>query len=83
MDFYIYKNKQTKKLRVHKGSCSYCNNGNGCRGSRIRTENGEWIGPYPAHEDARTKARKIANTEGWHDCRDCMHSLRTCMKTIK
>ena len=57
MSYYVYVNKPTSKARIHKGLCSWCNNGKGCHSANRRTENGEWH-IFKTIKEAENFARK-------------------------
>lgn len=57
--YYVYHNwrvEHGKKAITHRGSCSFCNNGQGIHGTGSR-RNDEWLGPFKTKQDALTQAR--------------------------
>jgi hypothetical protein len=45
--FFVYENWRAhgQRATVHRGECSYCNDGRGARGG-TRPDNGRWHGPF-------------------------------------
>lgn len=61
MRYYIYENWQAeKKAKVHKSSCSHCQNGNGTHNSKTDV-NGKWHGPYNTFIVALNKANSLGD----------------------
>ena len=52
MAIYAYENRPHRRVTIHDGRCSDCNDGAGKRGTGP-TENGEWTGPYETVTRAR------------------------------
>lgn len=61
--FYVYRYFNTPHIKIHKGSCSYCNNGEGIHLEKSGL-NSEWFGPFENYEDARKKAESVAKSKG-------------------
>ena len=70
MSYFIYHDKGRKRAKVHRGKCSWCNDGNGVRGDRDLNRS-EWYGPFDNKQQAirDTKAREIAS--GVTECGYC------------
>jgi len=70
--YYVYHNwtvERGGKARVHRGSCSFCNNGQGIHNTILR-RNCEWFGPFKTKQDALTQARKTGAARVSR-CRTC------------
>lgn len=69
LSFYVYDNKFVDKAIVHRGNCSFCNDGVGLHGSPT-TKSSTWHGPYPSGSAALAKAKSCgrARTEGCSVC---------------
>jgi hypothetical protein len=67
--YYVYENWVRDKAIVHRGSCSFCNDGNGLHGSRY-TKSSRWHGPFATSSEAMTKAGacRKARTGGCSHC---------------
>lgn len=50
--YYVYENwvAEGHKVRIHRASCSFCNNGRGIHNTDS-TRNGRWHGPFSYVED--------------------------------
>ncbi len=57
MIYYVYENWQAEghKARIHKSSCSYCNNGVGIHPD-AGTQHGQWLGPFNTFAEAHDAA---------------------------
>jgi hypothetical protein len=66
MTFWVYENTIHKKCRVHRGDCSFCNDGRGIHGGG-ETNSGRWFGP---HAELR-EAEAFANSRRQPDVRGC------------
>jgi hypothetical protein len=57
--FFIYENWRAhgRRATVHRGECSYCNDGRGVRGG-TRPNNGKWHGPFDNFNAADNTARR-------------------------
>lgn len=58
--FYVYENWTNKRARLHRGDCSYCNDGKGSQGTDSVT-NGEWFGPYSTREAAAERLASVSH----------------------
>ena len=69
MSFYVYENTVRDKAIVHRGNCSFCNEGAGLHGSRT-TKSSTWHGPYASAHEAMVKAKacRRTRTEGCAVC---------------
>lgn len=62
MEFWVYQNWTHDRARIHRGGCSFCNNGRGTQpGDSGR--NGEWIGPMGSFAEARAVARAFKRAD--------------------
>lgn len=75
MSHYVYFNQKDKKVTIHRGACSFCNDGHGVgevhdevgeqNGDKAESEGkaeapqGDWLGPFPNYTRAKQAARKI------------------------
>ena len=57
--YYIYENwvAHGHVAKIHKGDCSFCNEGKGIHGTDNR-RHGQWLGPYTSFTDALQAAKK-------------------------
>lgn len=81
MAFYVYQNYPTARVIIHKGQCSFCNEGNGAQENPLGDENGQWhISPnvgYNTYQEAQMKAQYLAtemNTQ-YQNCQRCKPHL--------
>lgn len=67
--FYVYDNRTIDKAIVHKGSCTFCNDGQGLHRTGP-TRNSVWHGPYDSAAGALAKAKSChrARTAGCSVC---------------
>lgn len=67
--FFVYENWVRDKAIVHRGDCSFCNEGNGLHGSRT-TKSSTWHGPFDSGASALAAAKKChrSRTEGCSTC---------------
>ncbi|MCK9583235.1 MAG: hypothetical protein M0Q46_06465 [Endomicrobiales bacterium] len=69
MSYYIYENwVAEKKAVIHKGSCGYCKEGNGCHANPLGNKNGQWSGPYSSFKIAQNKAIETGRPVKTHRC---------------
>lgn len=59
MLWYVYESWTHDRAIVHRGDCSYCNDGKG-RQAKDSSKNGHWIGPFDSFEAAMSKAKDLA-----------------------
>lgn len=77
--FFIYENWTNTFCKVHHGSCSFCNGGEGIFGGG-KTESGQWHSGYVSREAALAAARALAashqNAHVWivDSCQFCADS---------
>lgn len=57
MNFYVYEDDQTERVRVHTGRCGQCHEGKGKKPSRQPSN--RWHGPYATLADARAFAKTL------------------------
>jgi hypothetical protein len=77
MAYYVYQNYPTDRVVIHKGHCSFCNDGSGVQENPLGDENGKWhkapnVG-YDTYREAKIKAEQLANemnTE-FQNCKRC------------
>lgn len=72
MAFYVYENWTAKNVKIHKGQCGFCNNGNGRRGY-YGNKNGKWHGSIKTYLQAQHLAIQLANNLGtnYRNCKRC------------
>ena len=58
MEFYIYENWTHDRVRIHRASCGYCNNGDGTQAS-TSPKNGRWLGPFDNRALVFAKAKSL------------------------
>ena len=57
MRYYVYENWTAEhKAVIHKGTCRYCNEGQGCQENSLGNKNGKWHGPFDSFEKAGSAA---------------------------
>ena len=58
MSYWVYENWQIAggKARIHRGSCSHCNNGEGTHDCPNDGINGKWHGPFATLQQAEKTA---------------------------
>lgn len=72
MSFYVYENwVAEKKAVIHKGECSFCNNGVGIHQNIRGVKNCRWHGPFDSYEEAREIAKGLGNREV-RNCKKCI-----------
>jgi len=76
IEWWVYENWNTRpdRVRVHKGTCLYCNHGSGIHPNKTSEGNVQWWGPY----STRKKAWEIAEQLGRKDtafCKKCCKDL--------
>ena len=60
--FYVYENWTIDRARVHKGSCSYCNDGKGVQVADSG-RNGKWRGPFVERKTAFDILAKLGRAD--------------------
>lgn len=73
MNFYVYEDDETKRVRVHTGRCGHCKEGQGRKSGR--RPNNRWHGPYTTLSAAQTFAKTLKKK----DTRTC----GTCLEGSK
>lgn len=70
---YFYFNVPTRKVTLHKGQCSFCNQGSGLQTTIHGEDNGGWRGGFDTYQSAVAEAQIIAQEMGIHptNCRRC------------
>ncbi len=57
MKYYVYENfTREANAVIHKGSCGYCNYGEGCHRNPLADLWGKWHGPFDGLKEARRDA---------------------------
>jgi hypothetical protein len=56
--FYVCENRITDKAMVHRGGCSFCNEGRGLHG-RNTTNSSTWHGPFESAKEALATAKSL------------------------
>lgn len=57
MNFYVYESYASKRVRVHIGHCSYCNEGKGTK--LIGHLDSRWHGPFDTLLGAKVLAKSL------------------------
>ena len=70
MTYWVYEDDPTNRVRVHRATCGYCNDGQGVKGSR-RSDN-RWHGPFGTKQEAI----ELALSTGRPDAGGCGSCLR-------
>lgn len=70
MGYYVYENWTTKQARVHTGSCSYCNRGQGTR-RQDSGRNGRWLPSPGIPFTMREEPFQRAKATGWENVKGC------------
>ena len=73
MNWWVYEDDVTKRVRVHRATCSDCNDGQGKSGSRL--PDNRWHGPFPARQEAIDKALSTGRKDA-KGCGNCLPELR-------
>lgn len=68
-NFWVYDNWTINKAIVHRGGCSYCNEGAGIH-ANPSGRNSKWHGPFETASSALSKARSLQRlrTDGCSSC---------------
>lgn len=68
MTYWVYENWRAHGHRatVHRGECGHCNDGSG-QGGGTRADNGQWLGPYKAADEAAAAARATGAGAASHE----------------
>ena len=76
MTYWVYEDDPTNCVRVHKATCSFCNDGKGIKGSRL--PDNRWHGPFETVQKACDKALSTGrlNIKGCGSCMRHLGSLR-------
>ena len=68
-NFYAYENWTNTCTKAHRGSCTYCRDGQGFQGRGNRTPSGQWLGPFSSLSEGMNEATRAArrhdNYEVW------------------
>lgn len=71
--YYVYENWQASdKAIVHRGSCPFCNNGQGTGRGTEGTAHGKWHGSFESEDGAFTYAISLQ--------RDITNKCKRCLK---
>jgi plasmid maintenance system antidote protein VapI len=70
---YFYYNLPTRKVTLHKGQCSFCNEGSGLQTNLHGEDNGGWRGGFDTYQSAVAEAQAMAQEMGVlpTNCRRC------------
>ena len=69
MTYFIYENWTAEhKAVIHRGTCGYCNEGQGCHEKPLGERNGKWLGPFHALEQAEKVAAATGRPVRRHKC---------------
>ena len=69
MSFFVYENWTRDRARLHRGSCGYCNEGQGTQPIDSGS-NGKWHGPFENIETARRALRNVKKSDS-KECGCC------------
>ena len=69
MTYWVYEDDQTDRARVHKATCSRCNDGRGLKGSRL--PDNRWHGPFGTEREAIDRALSTDRSDA-KGCRFCL-----------
>jgi hypothetical protein len=71
LSYYVYENwVAEKKAMIHKGNCSFCNNGMGIHRNIHGERNGKWHPPFDTYDAAKKFAQSLRN-RAVKDCSFC------------
>lgn len=70
--YWFYMNYPTRKIRIHRADCRYCNNGNGIH-QNVGQNNGQWHGSFKELEDTLEIAQK--NNYQITKCKKCLNKI--------
>lgn len=59
--YYVYENWTNTFAKLHRGTCPYCNDGQGFQGRGTKTPSGQWHGPYHSADEGMRAAHAAAN----------------------
>lgn len=74
MAFYVYEVWHDSATKVHRGSCSHCNNGEGQNKENKGDQNGKWHGAFPTYREAKDFALTLGHGKNT-DCEFCTPQL--------
>lgn len=74
MSYWVYEDDPTNRVRIHKSECTYCNDGEGIKGSRL-TDN-RWHGPFQTEQEAIDRARRTGRRDA-KGCGVCLPGVRS------
>lgn len=60
--YWVYENWLHNYASIHRGSCSYCNDGRGMHAGSSK-DNGEWHGPFATADEAWARAERTGREE--------------------
>lgn len=69
MTYYVYENWTHKRARVHRGDCSYCNQGRGTQPADSG-KNGQWHGAFATFDVAQAVAASLKRDDT-ASCQSC------------
>lgn len=72
MAFYVYDNTRNRRARVHRSSCSWCNDGRG-RDGMADPDNGRFYGPFATYRQAAS-SEPMRTRSDTGDCGHCAPS---------
>ena len=70
MNYWVYEDDPTKRVRIHVAYCTRCNDGRGMKEARL--PDNRWHGPFVTDQEAIDHALKT----GHMDARGCWFCLR-------
>lgn len=67
MAYYLYENRQQRKVRIHRADCGNCQDGQGKTGLGPVSATGCWHGPFKTYRNALRRSQTL----GQPDVRAC------------
>jgi hypothetical protein len=68
--FWVSVNASSGAVRVHRGTCGYCNDGLGVSSPESPAKRTRWLGPFPDRTEALATAESLRK-ENTASCRVC------------
>ena len=70
MNYWVYEDDTTNRVRIHKAACSRCKEGQGMK--RARLPDNRWHGPFKTEQEAID----VSLETGRRDAKGCWFCLR-------
>ncbi len=69
MTYYVYENWTAEhKAVIHRATCGYCKEGQGCHKNPLGERNGRWLGPFRTLDEADRAATATRRFVRRHKC---------------